>query len=141
MFIIASDILPEVFRKVAAAKRLLRNGDAATIQQACKMIKLSRSAFYKYKDSIFDFSSQERGKIIILFMKLNHTPGVLSDIINLIASNKGNIITINQNIPIMDTAAMTLTVDAKGMDITPDDLVEKLIQCKGCKTVEIVGME
>jgi chorismate mutase len=105
------------------------------------MVKLSRSAFYKYRDCVFDFTSQERGTTIILFMKLKHAPGVLSDIINLIASVKGNIITINQNIPIMDTAPMTLTIDAKSMDISPDELVEKLLQCKGCKTVEIVGME
>lgn len=141
MFIVASEILPDVYRKVAAAKRLLRCGDAATIQEACIKVKLSRSAFYKYRDYIFDFTSQDRGKTIIFFIKLNHAPGVLSDIINLIASVKANIITINQNIPIMDTAPVTMTVDAKSMDISPDELVEKLMQCKGCKTVEIVGME
>ncbi|MFZ5354313.1 MAG: ACT domain-containing protein [Bacillota bacterium] len=141
MFIVDSEVLPNVFEKVIAAKRLLRNGDVVTIQDACEKVSLSRSAFYKYKDYVFDFTSQQRGKTVILFLMLKHIPGVLSDIINSIAAVKGNIITINQNIPIMDTAALTLTIDTNIMDISPDELVERLMQCKGCKRIEIVGME
>ncbi len=141
MFIVDSSVLPEVYEKVLAAKKLLRSGDALTIQDACEKVSLSRSAFYKYKDCVFDFTSQERGKTVILFLILKHAPGVLSDIINTIASYKGNIITINQNIPIMDTASLTLTIDTKTMDITPDGLIEKLLACKGCKRIEIIGME
>lgn len=141
MLIVESRILPDVFEKVVAAKRLLRGGDAVTIQDACKQIGLSRSAFYKYKDSVFEYTSQEKGRIITLFMILSHLPGVLSDIINTIASVKGNVITVNQNIPIMDVATLTVTVDSKTMDISPDDLVELLLTCRGCKKIEIIGME
>lgn len=141
MFIVESNILPQVYEKVIAAKKLLRNGDAVTIQDACKKVDLSRSAFYKYKDSVFDYTAQERGKIVTLIMILKHTPGVLSDIINTVASVKGNIITINQNIPILDTASLTATVDTKSMEITPDELIQLLLTCKGCKKVEIIGME
>lgn len=141
MFIVDSVILPKVYEKVLAAKLLLRTGDAATIQEACLKIGISRSAFYKYKDSVFDYTTQERGRIVTLFMILKHTPGVLSDIINKIASVKGNIITINQNIPIMDSASLTASIDTKIMDINPEELMELLLSCKGCKKVEIIGME
>lgn len=141
MLIIDSSILPKVYEKVIAAKLLLKTGDATTIQEACKMAGLSRSAFYKYKDSVFDYTSQELGRIVTLFMVLKHTPGVLSDIINKIASVKGNIITINQNIPVMGSASLTVSIDTKTMDINPEELMELLMSCKGCKKVEIIGME
>lgn len=141
MYIVDYKILPEVYEKVIAAKDLLRTGDALTIQDACKAVGLSRSAFYKYKDSVYDFMSSEKGKILILFMLLRHTPGVLSDIINTMASVKGNILTINQTMPIMDSATLTVTIDMKMMEINPEELMQLLLSCKGCKKVEIIGME
>lgn len=141
MFIVESKILPAVYEKVIEAKNLLRSGDAATIQAACKIAGISRSAFYKYKDSVYDFASSERGKMLILFMVLRHAPGVLSDIINTLASAKANILTINQTMPIMDAATLTVTVDMKSMDINPEELIQLLLTCKGCKKVDIIGME
>lgn len=141
MLIVDSCVLPRVYEKVIAAKLLLRNGEAATIQEACEKVDLSRSAFYKYKDRVFDYTTQERGRIVNLFMVLRHAPGVLSDILNTIASVKGNIIAINQNIPVMDSATLTATIDTKTMDINPEELVKLLLTCKGCKKVEIIGME
>lgn len=141
MFIVDSSILPKVYEKVIAAKLLLRTGDAATIQEACRKVGISRSAFYKYKDNVFDYTTQERGRIVTLFMILKHTPGVLSDIIDKVASVRGNIITINQNIPVMDSASLTASIDTKTMDINPEELAELLLSCKGCKKVEIIGME
>jgi chorismate mutase len=141
MYIVDSKILPDVYEKVIQAKDLIRNGDSVTIQDACKSVGLSRSAFYKYKDSVFDFMSSEKGKMLILFMALRHAPGVLSDIINTIASIKGNILTINQTMPIMDSATLTVTVDMKTMEINPEELVQLLLSCRGCKKVDIIGME
>ena len=75
MFIVDSNILPKAYEKVIEAKLLLRTGDAATIQEACRMAGVSRSAFYKYKDSVFDYTAQERGRTVTLFMILKHIPG------------------------------------------------------------------
>lgn len=141
MYIVDSKVLPDIFEKVIEAKHLLRSGDAVTIQEACRKAGISRSAFYKYKDSVFDFMSSEKGRMLILFMVLRHAPGVLSDILNTIASVKGNIITINQTMPIMDSATLIVTVDMKTMEKSPEELVELLLSCKGCSKVEIIGME
>jgi chorismate mutase len=141
MFIVDSKILPQVYEKVIEAKNLLRNDDTLTIQSACKAVGLSRSAFYKYRDSVHDYMSSEKGKILILFMLLSHTPGALSDIINTFASVKANILTINQTVPIRDSATLTATVDMKSMDINPEELVQLLLSCKGCRKVDIIGME
>lgn len=141
MLIVQSSVLPDVFEKVISAKRLLKNGDATTIQQACEIVSLSRSTFYKYKDTVFDYTTQERGRIVNIFMLLRHETGVLSDILNVIASLRGNILTINQNIPVLDVASLTMTIDTKSMEITPGQLVQQLIDTKGCKEAEIIAME
>ena len=141
MLIVQSNVLPNVFEKVINAKRLLKNGDATTIQQACEMVSLSRSTFYKYRDTVFDYTTQERGRIVNIFMLLKHEPGILSQIIKVIASLKGNILTINQNIPVLDVASLTLTIDTRSMSVTPDQLIKELIEQKGCKEAEIIAME
>ena len=141
MLIVQSNVLPNVFEKVINAKRLLKNGDATTIQQACEMVSLSRSTFYKYRDTVFDYTTQERGRIVNIFMLLKHEPGILSQIIKVIASLRGNILTINQNIPVLDVASLTLTIDTKSMSVTPDQLIKELIEQKGCKEAEIIAME
>ena len=141
MLIVHSKVLPVVFEKVITAKNLLKSGDATTIQQACEMVSLSRSTFYKYKDTVFDYTAQERGRIVNIFMLLKHEPGVLSDIINIIASFKGNILTINQNIPVLDVASLTMTVDTKYMDITPAHLIDEIEKNKNCINAEIIAME
>ena len=141
MLIVQSNVLPNVFEKVINAKRLLKNGDANTIQQACEMVSLSRSTFYKYRDTVFDYTTQERGRIVNIFMLLKHEPGILSQIIKVIASLRGNILTINQNIPVLDVASLTLTIDTKSMSVTPDQLIKELMEQKGCKEAEIIAME
>ncbi len=141
MLIVHSKVLPVVFEKVITAKNLLKSGDATTIQQACEMVSLSRSTFYKYKDTVFDYTSQERGRIVNIFILLKHEPGVLSDIINIMASFKGNILTINQNIPVLDVASLTMTVDTKYMDITPAHLIDEIEKNKNCINAEIIAME
>ena len=60
--IVDQAILPEVFSKVLRAKELLASGAAKNVSVAAKMVDLSRSAFYKYKDSVFDF---ENAKAIV----------------------------------------------------------------------------
>ncbi len=141
MLIVQTSVLPDVFEKVITAKNLLKSGDATTIQQACAIVSLSRSTFYKYKDTVFDYTTQERGRIVNIFMLLRHEPGVLSDIINIIASLNGNILTINQNIPVLDVASLTMTIDTKYMNVTPAQLVDEIASNKGCKEAEIIAME
>ena len=56
-YIVESSALPEVFLKVAEAKRLLSTGEASTVNEATRMTDISRSAFYKYKDAVQPFSA------------------------------------------------------------------------------------
>ena len=98
-YIVEASVLPEVFLKVAEAKRYLETGEEKTIHSATQRVGISRSAFYKYKDAIRPFRDMSCGKIVTVQVLLRDEPGALSGILNLLADQGGNILTINQSIP------------------------------------------
>ena len=79
-YIVEASALPEVFLKVAEAKQLLSTGKAATVNEATKLTGISRSAFYKYRDSVMPFHNMMIGRILTYQLKLHDEPGVLSGI-------------------------------------------------------------
>ena len=103
--------LPEVLLKVVEAKRLLESQRAMTVQEATDKVELSRSSFYKYKDDIFPFRDNTRGKTITFVIQIDDEPGLLSQVLGKIAEYKANILTIHQTIPINGIASLTLSVD------------------------------
>lgn len=84
-YIVNAEVLPEVFVKVVEAKELLETGEAATIHQATTQVGLSRSAFYKYKDMVRPFNDMLSGRIVTLQLTLRDQPGVLSNVLNVMA--------------------------------------------------------
>src|SRR5690554_5110849 len=100
LYLVQEHVLPQVLRKTAEAKELLKNGRAATVNKAVQAVGISRGAFYKYRDYISPFREASRGKILTISLILKHTAGVLSAVLNEIAAAGGNILTINQGIPL-----------------------------------------
>ena len=98
-FIVSADALPEVFVKVAEAKRMLQVGEVSTVGQPAAAVGISRSAFYKYKDAVQPFQNIKAGHIITLYALLKDNPGVLSGYLSIFAASGANILTINQTIP------------------------------------------
>jgi chorismate mutase len=110
-FVLKERAVPEVLLKVVEAKRLLDSGKTASVQEATDAVGISRSSFYKYKDDIFPFHENEKGKPITLVIQLDDEPGLLSNILRAIDKFKCNILTIHQSIPINGIATLTLSVD------------------------------
>jgi len=138
-FIVEADTLPEIYRKVAEAKRLLDVGEAATVHQATQMTGISRSAFYKYKDAIRPFNDMLHGRIVTFQVMLKDEPGVLSAVLNLFAATRGNILTINQGIPVNDCAAVTISAETSGLDVSLEELLNRLAQLTGVLRCEILA--
>ena len=93
-YIVSAEALPEVFVKVAEARRMLQVGEAATVGEAARMVGISRSAFYKYRDSVQPFNDMKTGRIITFYTMLKNNPGVLSDVLSIFAGSGANILTI-----------------------------------------------
>ena len=110
-FVVRERAVPEVLLKVVEAKKLLDSGKVDTVQDAAERTGISRSSFYKYKDDIFPFHEETRGKTITFIIQMDDEPGLLSVVLQTIARFHGNILTIHQSIPINGVATLTLSVD------------------------------
>ncbi|MDD3959628.1 MAG: ACT domain-containing protein [Clostridiaceae bacterium] len=140
-YLVKSDILPEVFVKVMAVKRLLNSGKAVSVNEAVKQAGLSRSAYYKYKDSIMPFYETSKGKIVTLIIAVENFPGILSGIIQCIAFAKGNILTINQNIPINGLADVSVSMETDRMNKSIDLLLADVGKIPGVRSCRIMARE
>ncbi len=138
-YLVQEDILPEAIIKTVMAKELLLKGGANTVNDAVEKVDLSRSAFYKYKDKVFPFHQWSRGKIVTLALLLEHRPGVLSTVLNIIASVKGSILTINQNLPLQGLANATLSVETAEMDQDLEEWLKIIRGVNGVQDVRMVG--
>lgn len=109
-FVVKQKAIPEVLLKVVEAKRFLESEKVLTIQEAVDAVGISRSSFYKYKDDIFPFHDNSQGTTITLTFQMDDEPGILSDVLKIIAEYRANILTIHQSIPINGIASLTLSI-------------------------------
>lgn len=140
-YLVKSDVLPEVFQKVMEVKRILSLGKASSVNEAVNIAGLSRSAYYKYKDSVLPFYETSRGKLVTIIFVVEDFPGILSGIINSMASAKANILTINQNIPINGLADVSIVFETNKMIKPLEDLILELGKIPGVRTHRILARE
>ena len=140
-FVVRERAVPEVLLKVVQAKRLLDSGRAQTVQDAAEQTGISRSSFYKYKDDIFPFHEEARGKTITFIIQMDDEPGLLSVVLQTIAHFHGNILTIHQSIPINGIATLTLSVDLLGGGGDEEAMVEEIESRDGIHYLKILGRE
>lgn len=138
-YIVEATALPEVFLKVAEAKRLLSTGEAATVNEATRITGISRSAFYKYRDSVLPFQNMMAGRIITFQMLLHDEPGTLTSLLNHFSSQKANIITINSIVPTNGCAVVTISADTLELTISLEELLRQLRQTPGVIKAEVLA--
>ena len=138
-YVVLADALPEVFVKVAEAKRMLQVGEVKTIGEAAAAVGVSRSAFYKYKDAVQPFQNMRNGHIITFYALLKDVPGVLSEYLSIFAEFGANILTINQTIPTNGCAGVTVSAETAEMTVPIEALVSRLTVLKGVLKFEILA--
>ena len=138
-YIVEANALPEVFLKVAEAKRLLSTGEASTVNEATRMTDISRSAFYKYRDSVLPFQNMMTGRIITYQIILHDEPGLLSSILNLFANARANIMTINSIVPTNGTAVVTISAETMDLTVSLEDLLHSIQQAPGVVKADVLA--
>lgn len=138
-YIVEASALPEVFVKVAEAKRLLSTGEATTVNEASRMMGISRSAFYKYRDAVLPFQNMMTGKIVTFQLLLHDEPGLLSEILVIFADAKANISTINSIVPSNGTAVVTISAETIDLTISLEELLNQLSVCHGVVKAEVLA--
>ncbi len=138
-YIVEASALPEVFLKVAEAKRLLSTGEANTVNEATQITGISRSAFYKYRDAVMPFQSMLTGRVITFQFLMHDEPGVLSYLLNEFAECRANIMTINSIVPTNGCAIVTISAEATDLTIQLEEFLRHLRQTTGVIRVEILA--
>lgn len=138
-YIVESSALPEVFVKVAEAKRLLATGEARTVNQATKLMGISRSAFYKYRDSVSPFDKRTMSRAVTFQFLLTDEPGVLSAILTAFAQQDVNLLTITSVVPSYGCALVTVTAEISDMELSLEDLMSQLGATPGVIKSEILA--
>ena len=138
-YLVAAEALPEIFIKVAEAKRMMQSGEVDTVGAATKMVGISRSAFYKYKDSVQPFNDMKSEHIITFYAMLKDTTGVLSRVLSVFAASGANILTINQSIPTNGCAALTISAETSDMEESLEQLLGQVANLEGVVKFEILA--
>ena len=140
-YVLTKRALPEVLLKVVQVKRLLMTEKKMTIQEAADQVGISRSSFYKYKDDIFPFHETEKGQTITIVIQMDDRPGVLTELLAMIAEYEANILTIHQSIPLNGVATVTLSLEVLSSTGNMEDMIEALEGREGVHYLKIAGRE
>lgn len=140
-FVVKQKAVPEVLLKVVEAKKLLESERVITVQEATDRVGISRSSFYKYKDDIFPFYDNAKGKTITLVMQMDDEPGLLSDLLHIVAVYHANILTIHQSIPINGKGVLTVSVDIVDMETDVSAMIESVEKLDNITYVKIIAKE
>ncbi|RCW42603.1 ACT domain-containing protein [Paenibacillus prosopidis] len=138
-YVVREDILPEAIMKTIQVKEMLSRGEALTVHEAVERAGLSRSAFYKYKDGVYALNELERERIATISMDLEHRSGVLSNVLSMVASMEGNVLTMNQSIPLQGFANVVISVDISQLSGELSSLVELLRSQAGVRKASVIG--
>ena len=138
-YIVEAAALPEIFQKVAEAKRMLETGETDKVNVAAQAVGISRSAFYKYRDSVQPFNDMKTGRIITFYTMLKNNPGVLSNVLSIFAGSGANILTINQSIPTNGCAAVTISAETSEMQESIEEMMARALALEGVVRFDILA--
>ena len=138
-YVVEASALPEVFLKVAEAKRLLSTGEAGTVNDAARLTGISRSAFYKYRDAILPFQHMMSGRVITLQMLLQDEVGALCKLLPVFVEHNANILTINSIVPTDGCAVVTVSADTLKLTVSPEELLRLLRKAPGVVKADIIA--
>ncbi|MEH6993642.1 ACT domain-containing protein [Neobacillus drentensis] len=138
-YLIREDVLPEAMKKTLDVKEMLERGKAESIWDAVQQVDLSRSAYYKYRDTVFPFSTVVKERLVTLFFHLEDRSGTLSKLLGVVASSGCNVLTIHQTIPLQGRANVTLSLNTTEISTDIDELLSELRKLEFVEKVEVLG--
>ena len=140
-YLVDKKVLPEVFLKVMEVKQRINTGESVSVNEAVRKTGLSRSAYYKYKDSVLPFFEATNGKKVTFLIKVENFQGILSSILNVIAQSRANILTINQNIPVNGLADISISLETVSMYGSVEDIMSDVKRIAGVRSCTVLSRE
>ena len=140
-YVVTQNAIPEVLLKVVEVKRLLEGKNPPSVIEATDQVGISRSSFYNYKDDIFEFHENVRGKTITFLIEMRDEPGLLSDVLMIVARSRANILTIHQSIPVSGMASTSISVQVMPETGDVTEMMDQIDAMDGVKSLRILGAE
>jgi chorismate mutase len=138
-YLVREDVLPEAMKKTLEVKEMIERGKVESVWEAVRQVDLSRSAFYKYRDTVFPFSTIKKERLVSLFFHLEDRSGTLSKLLGVVASSGCNVLTIHQTIPLQGRANVTLSLNTSDIHMEIEDLLNELRKLEFVEKVEVLG--
>ncbi len=138
--VVSKSVLPEYFEKVIKAREMMQSGAVSDVSEAVKIVGISRSTYYKYKDSVFEPDAGDVSRRIVISMVLTHQKGILGRVLNAIGEYGANILTITQNLPISDRASVVVTLDISSIEMDVSDMLKQLSGVKGVVRLTLIDV-
>ena len=139
-YVVKQKALPEVLLKVAQVNKIIET-KRMSIAEATESVGISRSSYYKYKDDIFPFRDNVKGKTITFVLSMEDEPGLLSVVLKKVAEFKANILTIHQTIPVNGIASLTLSVEILPTTGDASMMIEEIEQLNGVRYLKILSSD
>lgn len=140
-YVVKKRALPEVLLKVVEVNRLLETQKVSSVQEAVEHVGISRSSYYKYKADVFPFHDSTQGKTITLACRMDDEPGLLSEVLKVVADFHANILTIHQTIPINGIASLSLSIQILDESSDMSEIVSEMEKKSGVHNVKVLGRE
>lgn len=140
-YLIREDVLPESVVKTLKIKDALKNNPELSIYEAVKLFDLSRSAFYKYRETIFPVDEKMlKHREFTLILYVNDIVGMLAQVLNTVSKLQLSVLTIHQSVPMEEKATITLSLSAKDTTISIDEIIKALRNIEHVSKVELISM-
>lgn len=95
-YLVDLQILPEAIKKAIKVKELLKDGTCGSINEAVQKVKMSRSAYYKYKDHVVPAFDSEKDRVVVLFIVMSNDFAVFNKVIRRIGKDKNQILSLHR---------------------------------------------
>ena len=138
-YLMEASALPEIFLKVAEAKRLLETGAVKTVNEAAQRTGISRSAFYKYRETVLPFQNAMTGRVITFQLLMHDEPGSLSSVLNVFAEHNANLQSINSIMPTNGSGILTISAETINVTVPLEELLHQLRESRGVIKAEILA--
>lgn len=139
-YIIREDVLPEAVKKTIIMKKALEENPKLSILEASKRFDLSRSAFYKYKDTIFPIQEIQRQSILSLSIDVDDIPGILGKVLSVVNEEKCSVLTIHQTVPINSRATIIISLEIDPGHTNIEKLTKRIQNLEFVNKIKVIGV-
>ena len=140
--LVRADALPDIYSKVLSVNTSLARGQFASVSEAVRAVGLSRSAYYKYKDSVAPYlDSKAEAVFTTVELVLQDSPGVLSGLLSAFAKVGANIVTVNQQSPADGSARVAICARTDGMSQSMEQFAGELSRIPGVRRVSAISQK